>query len=158
MVNLGSATQLVGRDANLTGRGSFWKIAWDLAADRPFGGYGYMTFFDRNAFSPVWQIYDFAQNFFTPNFHNSSLDIVISFGLIGLALYLVVVLSSLWVVRNHSLAPATRMVLVALVMFFTISSTFDFQFLRHNSLPTILLFYVFFLARRDCRDHSALRE
>ncbi len=158
MVNLGSATQLVGRDANLTGRGSFWKLAWDLAAERPFGGYGYTTFFDRNAFSPVWRIYDFALDFFTPNFHNSSLDIVISFGLIGLALYLVLALSALFVVRNDSLAPATRMVLVGLMIFFTISSTFDFQFLRHNSLPTIMLFYVFFISRRDCRDHGALRN
>ncbi len=155
VINLGAITELLGRDANLTGRGSFWGLAWPLASERAFGGHGYTTFFDVGPFSPVWAIYKDAQYFFTPNFHNSSLDVVISFGVPGLFGYALMVICAACVVFNRTITPHARLLLLGMLVLFTISSCFDFQFMRHNGMPSLVLFYLMFLTGKRVRPEPA---
>lgn len=146
-IDLGPVTGLVGRSANLTGRTDFWALAPDYIAEHPWLGYGYGGFFQRDPYSQVWDLWSHSEYFFTPNFHNSALDVAILLGLIGLTAYLVILGVGLSVCNNLSLGPSAE-VLACILILFTASSATDFQFMRHNCLATVLLFYAYFVGGR----------
>ncbi len=98
-----------------------------------------------------------AQYFFTPNFHNSSLDVVISFGVPGLFGYALMVIGSACVVFNRTITAARRrLLLLGMLVLFTISSCFDFQFMRHNGMPSLVLFYLMFLTGKARQAGASL--
>jgi exopolysaccharide production protein ExoQ len=146
-LDLGSLYALVGRSANLTGRGDFWALAPGYIAEHPWFGYGYGGFFQRDPYSQVWDLWSYSEYFFTPNFHNSALDTTILLGLIGLGAYLAILVTSLWISANRSLGSSAD-ILACILILFTASSATDFQFMRHNCLATILLFYAFLVGGR----------
>lgn len=146
-VDLGSITGLVGRSSNLTGRGDFWGLAPGYIAKYPWTGYGYGGFFQRDPYSQVWDLWSYFQYFFTPNFHNSALDTLILLGYIGLAGYLMILGMGLLISSNRSLGSSAD-ILACILILFTASSATDFQFMRHNCLATVLLFYVFLVGGR----------
>ncbi|MCJ2033489.1 O-antigen ligase family protein [Methylobacterium sp. J-068] len=146
-IDLGSVTGLVGRSSTLTGRGDFWALAPGYIAKHPWIGFGYGGFFQRDAYSQVWDLWSYFEYFFTPNFHNSALDTLILLGYIGLAGYLIVLATGLWISANRSLGSSAD-ILACILILFTASSATDFQFMRHNCLATILLFYTFLVGGR----------
>ncbi|MBI1383818.1 MAG: hypothetical protein GC150_02775 [Rhizobiales bacterium] len=146
-IDLGGVPQLLGRDEGLTGRGDIWEAGKHFVAVRPIFGYGYYGFFDRDTFSPVWDLWGRSQYFFTPHFHNAAMDVTISLGILGLALYVVMLCFAFMVMLNETLAAPTRVVLALILLAFVISAAFDFTFMKHNNLATFLLFYTFFAAQ-----------
>lgn len=155
-VDLGPVTGLVGRSSNLTGRTDFWALALDYITTRPWFGYGYAGFFQRDPYSHVWDLWSHSEYFFTPNFHNSALDVTILLGVIGLSAYLVILAVGLSVCNNRSLGPSAE-ILACILILFTASSATDFQFMRHNCLATVLLFYAFFVGGRVYGQSAARR-
>lgn len=146
-IDIGAVSGLVGRSSNLTGRGDFWALAPGYIAEHPWTGYGYGGFFQRDPYSKVWDLWSYFEFFFTPNFHNSALDTLILLGWIGLAAYLAILATGLWISANRSMG-ASSDILACILILFTASSATDFQFMRHNCLATVLLFYVFLVGGR----------
>lgn len=146
-IDIGSITGLLGRSATLTGRTDFWDIAPDYILERPWFGYGYGGFFDRDPYSRAWDLWSRFEYFFTPNFHNSALDTTIMLGFVGLAAYLAILTAATFVFRNRSLGPSAG-TLACIIILFMASSATDFQFMRHNCLATVLMFYAFLVGRR----------
>ncbi|GJD75745.1 O-antigen ligase family protein [Methylobacterium goesingense] len=146
-IDVGGITELFGRSSNLTGRGDFWALAPGYIAKHPWVGYGYGGFFQRDPYSQVWDLWSYFEFFFTPNFHNSALDVLIVLGYLGLAAYIVILVVGLRVSANRSLGSSAD-ILGCILILFTASSATDFQFMRHNCLATILLFYAFLVGGR----------
>ena len=146
-VDASSVAQAFGRPPTLTGRTSFWSLAPDYIMERPFFGYGYAGFFDPDPYSRVWDLWAAAEWFFTPNFHNSALDVTIALGFVGLAAYLAVLLTASRVHGNRSLGRSAGL-LAAVIVLVAVGSATDFQLMRHNALPTVLLFYAFLAGGR----------
>jgi O-antigen ligase len=146
-LDIGFTAALVGRDEELTGRADIWASAPHFMATRPLLGYGYYGFFDTGPDSPARQLWDRSEWFKTPHFHNSALDTAISLGAIGLLLYVIVLSQALGVARSHAIALRERTLLGSLMLLLTISATFDFTFMRHNSFATTFLFFCLFSAR-----------
>lgn len=146
-IDAGTFAQLFGRAPTLTGRTSFWMMAPDFILERPWFGYGYGGFFDQNPYSRVWELWAAAEWFFTPNFHNSALDVTIALGVIGLTAYIAVVLQAGAVHANSTLGRSGD-VLAAVIVLLAASSATDFQLMRHNALPTVLMFYAFLVGGR----------
>nr|WP_283808684.1 O-antigen ligase family protein [Variibacter gotjawalensis] len=146
-VDIGSFAGLLGRTATLTGRTDFWEVAPSYILERPWFGYGYGGFFDRDPYSRVWDLWSRAEYFFTPNFHNSALDVTLLLGCVGLAAYVAILAGALSVFRNRTLG-RTADILACILILLTASSATDFQFMRHNCLATVLMFYAFLVAGR----------
>ncbi len=67
----------------LTGRLPLWEELWDAAAERPWLGYGYASFWNSRT------IQDYSERFawHIPHGHNAYLDLALNVGVVGLAFY-----------------------------------------------------------------------
>jgi exopolysaccharide production protein ExoQ len=86
--------RLVGRSADLTGRGPLWEQLERAIAERPLLGYGFQSFWqpesgwhDRIAASVGWVV---------PTAHNGWIDIWLSLGLLGLLPVALLIGRNLW--------------------------------------------------------------
>lgn len=76
---------LLGRDLTLTGRSEIWRLAWEKIQEQPLLGYGYGAFWSASS-GPVLDIW-YVTGWIVPNAHNGYLDLMLSFGVLGLPLY-----------------------------------------------------------------------
>jgi len=143
----GGTAEFVGRDSGLTGRAPIWAAGIEAFLKRPMLGYGYDGFFYPGDFSPVWDVWNAESYFKTPHFHNSGIEVAVSFGVVGLVVYGLILLVAFFVIGNATLSPKVRLGLVAALWLMTLSSAFDFTFLFHNSFGSIFLFYCFFASQ-----------
>ncbi len=84
-----NAYGLIGKDPTLNGRGPIWEAARGLIAARPWLGYGFQGFWlpgDR-AVEQIWA----NIGWHAPHAHNGLLELLIETGVVGLALYGVLV-------------------------------------------------------------------
>ena len=146
-INLGAVVELIGRDAGLTGRSEIWPLAIEYIQQRPLLGFGYYGFFDKDIFSPLWELYEHFKYFFTPHFHNSAIDTTISLGLVGLALYIAYLAMAYSIGANRTIELQTRRLVFGVLLILTITTCFDFTMMKHNSFATTFLFYSFFAAQ-----------
>jgi exopolysaccharide production protein ExoQ len=153
-VDIGSLAGLVGRDSGLTGRSQIWPAGIAAFLERPVLGYGYYGFFYPGDFSPVWNVWNTDPYFKTPHFHSTILDLAVSLGLVGLALYAFTLWVAFAAVCNKSLDMKTRQNILAMLSMMVLSSAFDFTIMFHNSFATIILFYCFFVSQTTYRDQS----
>jgi exopolysaccharide production protein ExoQ len=151
-VDIGSAAGLVGRDSGLTGRSQIWPAGITAFLERPILGFGYYGFFYPGDFSPVWTVWNADPYFKTPHFHNTVLDLAVSFGIVGLAVYAYTLWVAFAAIRNKSLDLETRQNIIALLSMMVLSSAFDFTMMFHNSFATIILFYCFFVSQTTYRS------
>jgi exopolysaccharide production protein ExoQ len=94
IANTSTIVEFLGRDMTLTGRIPLWIICGFLGLHRPWFGYGFNGFW-RGYDGPsaaVWKIVGWAP----PNAHNGFLDIWLSLGLVGLALFFLFFIPLLW--------------------------------------------------------------
>ncbi len=148
-IDIGQFAQLIGRDAGLTGRDEIWANGLLFIQKELVVGYGYYGFFDTDVFSPVWDLWEQFDFFLTPHFHNSGMDITISLGVIGLALYIFVVVQAFRILDNGSIVYPLRLILFLALLLFVMTSAFDFTLMKHNHFATFFLFYVFFTAQKS---------
>lgn len=150
-IDIGSAAGLVGRDSGLTGRSQIWPAGIAAFLERPVLGYGYYGFFHPGDFSPVWKVWNADPYFKTPHFHNSVLDLAVSLGICGLAVYAYTLLVAFATIWNKSLDIETRQNIIAVLAMMVLSSAFDFTLMFHNTFATIILFYCFFVSQTAYR-------
>ena len=81
----------LGRDNTLTGRTDIWPAAWDMIQERPWFGWGPGVWIQQNA-DPARYIGAEA-GFNVGHSHNTVLEVMLLWGVLGLVLYLGVVLA-----------------------------------------------------------------
>lgn len=135
---------VIGRDATFTGRSFLWEVAFERLKDYPFLGHGYYAFYDTDPYSSVWGLWERFRYWLADNFHNSFMDIVISLGLVGVA----VMIGTIWwagtVIGNLSIDAPSRICLGLMLCGFCIGSMMEFAIFHHNYVATFMLFYILF--------------
>ncbi|MEO0465973.1 MAG: O-antigen ligase [Pseudomonadota bacterium] len=77
--------ELIGKDPSLTGRTEIWSALGSAIADRPWLGYGYGAFWAEGSDPADWVRK--AVQWDAPTAHNGWLDVCLSVGLVGVALF-----------------------------------------------------------------------
>jgi O-antigen ligase len=78
---------LLGKDETLTGRTDIWAQLLDAIGEKPAFGYGYLAFWGLESEPRYWLAR--AVDWNAPSGHNGWLDLAISLGLVGVALYVI---------------------------------------------------------------------
>ena len=128
------ATQLLGRSSDLTGRTELWSFTLSMIAKRPLFGYGLSGFW-MGASDETIAIE--KQLHWTPIYaHNGFLEILVSLGLVGLMLFLVVFATGIKRVLNtpqlNPLAKSTWP--IAFFTFFLVHNMGECTIFVQNSL------------------------
>jgi O-antigen ligase len=128
------ATQMLGRSSDLTGRTELWSFTLNMIAKRPFLGYGLSGFW-MGASDETIAIE--KQLHWTPIYaHNGYLEILVSLGLVGLILFLVVfgtgIKRILSTTQLNSLSKGTWP--IAFFTFFLVHNMGECTILLQNSL------------------------
>jgi O-antigen ligase len=87
--NADTVLSAFGKDVTLTGRTDFWPLLLNKSWQRPWLGYGYLTFWYggwEGQPADIWR--QLKWGFEPPHAHNGFLEVLMSFGLVGLALFL----------------------------------------------------------------------
>jgi len=87
LVDSGSATGVLGRSSNFTGRTDIWSLVLSFISERPVLGYGYSGFWYGS--SPESSAVDQALGISVMYSHNGYLEVLLSLGAVGLLLTLV---------------------------------------------------------------------
>lgn len=90
----------IGKDETLTGRTDIWVELVGAIEQKPAVGYGYNAFWGLDSEPRYWLEKAVAWN--APSGHNSWLDLAISLGLVGVAIFAIDLASTLW--RSVSLS------------------------------------------------------
>lgn len=91
---------LIGKDETLTGRTDIWVELAAAIEQKPALGYGYLAFWGLDSEPRYWLEKAVAWN--APSGHNGWLDLAISLGLVGVAIFAIDVALTLW--RSVSLS------------------------------------------------------
>jgi O-antigen ligase len=139
-IALGGILRLMGRDPTFTGRTDLWAMGFDAFLHRPLLGYGFDAFWDDHSANGGAQIRAFV-GWATPNVHNSWLELALGIGLLGLALFAVVLIGTFIRAVILFRRRGTRIHgFVALFTLFLCFYSFDEHiFLVRNDILTILL-------------------
>lgn len=90
LFNSDAVLEALGRNATLTGRTTIWNVSMDLAAQRPWLGWGMW-----GAFSPASPIHD-ALTWAPAHAHNSWVDTLLTVGVIGTMLLIFTLAMAIW--------------------------------------------------------------
>jgi exopolysaccharide production protein ExoQ len=147
----------LGRSSDLTGRTDLWQAWPQFFYDRLLTGYGYSGFFVEGG--PAERLWDMAEYFHAPNFHNSFLDVGIQAGAPGLlSLVLIVVLG----LAGTCMAACTSGQPAALVMFglfldVCLFGSGEGALMAHNNFVTFCLLTIYFRSGVELRLRAASR-
>lgn len=144
----GEDVSLLGRNATFTGRSELWAEALPAIGERPWLGYGYYGFFSSDPYSPAWPFWERFTYFHTGTLHNSAMDVMASLGVVGLLLMNGICLAAAAVIFNKTIPEEIAALLLLLLTVYTLGSAMEFNIFHHNSVATVVLFYVFFCAGR----------
>ncbi|MCC5644075.1 O-antigen ligase family protein [Nostoc sp. CHAB 5824] len=127
----------VGKDTTLTGRAELWPAVLDMIAKRPWLGYGYGAFWDKNSESSI--VLQTVQ-WNAPNAHNGFLDLWLALGLIGVLVFLIGfvinLLRAIYLIRwNQTSENLWLLVYFTYIIFSNLTET---TLLEQNSLEWIL--------------------
>ncbi len=127
------ALEGVGKDATLTGRTVLWDFALDAIAERPWLGFGYMSYWDNANPAVPYLRYVVGQALWY--FHNSYLEVAVAFGIPGFLLIvgtLLVLLKRAVKVYGRSHDAAALFVCLFVVLMFVYSSSENPLMVNHG--------------------------
>jgi len=93
---------LLGKDETLTGRTDIWASLGEAIEKKPVLGYGYLAFWGLDSEPRYWL--ERAVDWNAPSGHNGWLDLAISLGVVGVAIYAIDLAITLWRAGRLSLA------------------------------------------------------
>lgn len=96
---------LLGKDETLTGRTEIWASLGDAIEKKPLLGYGYLAYWGVDSETRYWL--ERAVGWNAPSGHNGWLDLAVSLGLVGVAIYAIDLMLTLWRAARVSLASPT---------------------------------------------------
>jgi exopolysaccharide production protein ExoQ len=138
LINLGVILELLGRDTTLTGRTDIWLHVWQWIQQRPLVGYGYAAFFEAEETSSyvaaVW-------NWGVSSAHNGYLELLLTIGVVGLALVLMFIGSGLvrTAMASKRLDPTLIIVLLSLLVAYTSRAITESNLLDQTGITWILV-------------------
>jgi O-antigen ligase len=134
----------LGRSSDLTGRTILWQEWPQFFYERLLTGYGYSGFFVEGG--PAERLWNMAEYFQAPNFHNSFLDVGIQAGapgLLSLALIVSLGLAGTAVAACKSRQPAA-LVMFGLFLDLCLFGTGEGALMAHNNFVTFCLLTIYF--------------
>ncbi|MCL6751627.1 O-antigen ligase family protein [Nostoc sp. CCCryo 231-06] len=130
---LGSA----GKDTTLTGRAELWPAVFEMIAKRPWLGYGYGVFWDKNSESSI--VLQTVQ-WNAPNAHNGFLDLWLGLGLVGVLIFIsgfvINLLRAIYLIRWNQ--RYENLWLLVFLTYTILSNLTETTLLEQNSLEWIL--------------------
>lgn len=128
----GALLGLLGKDPTLTGRTDIWANLIDAISEKPTLGYGYLAFWGLDSEPRYWLAKAVAWN--APSGHNGWLDLAISMGLVGVAIYAVDVILTLWRAGKLSLTSPTGVFAVGFLIQFLLFAMSESIIIQQNSI------------------------
>jgi len=123
---------LVGKDATLTGRTDIWVQLVDAIEKKPALGYGYLAFWGLESEPRYWLAR--AVDWPAPSGHNGWLDLAISLGLVGVAIYVIDLALSLARAGRLSLASPSGVFALGFLAQFMLFAMSESIILAQNSI------------------------
>jgi exopolysaccharide production protein ExoQ len=138
LINPEVVFELLGRNTTLTGRTDIWLYVWQWIQQRPVIGYGYGAFFaaDEHA-AYVAAIFPWEPS----SAHNGYLELLLTIGPVGLALFLVFIGSGLvrTAMASTRLDPTLMLVLLPLLVGYTSRAITESSLLGHAGITWVLV-------------------
>ena len=123
---------LIGKDETLTGRTDIWVQLIDAIEQKPALGYGYLAFWGLDSEPRYWLAR--AVDWPAPSGHNGWLDLAISLGLIGVAIYVVDLALALARAGRLSLASPSGVFAIGFLAQFMLFAMSESIILAQNSI------------------------
>lgn len=156
LINLGPILDLLGKDSTLTGRTPLWQMAVAAIQERPLFGYGYAVFW--RGFNGITTLTPISM---TTHAHNGYLDLCLDVGFVGLFLFLVGFVYSVFRASSMFLraeTPAEKWPLIFLI-FLTAYNLTESNLMRSHAFLWIPYVWVYVsLALRAERAPNAAEE
>jgi exopolysaccharide production protein ExoQ len=133
---------MLGRESNLTGRTDFWPYLQQAIADRPVLGFGYNAFFESPVGNDYLAEYVVQAGGWTPyHAHNSFLQAELDAGYLGLAMLILLLVTSFWRAIAYFAREKSSIAVwpLAIILFLTSGSFTETYYLNYNSLEWIFL-------------------
>lgn len=138
-------TSIIGRDVTLSGRTNIWQFALEMAAAKPFLGYGYGVFW-LGPTSPGSLFWDTTLQF-ELSAHNGYLQCLLDIGMVGLLTTLVAVLKPL---RRAQMSSGVKRPYIGrsenfsewFLIFFLILNVAEIRFFDPTSVVTFVFAYI----------------
>ena len=129
--DLGTFTDLVGKDVTLTGRTVIWHLAIQLIEERPVWGYGYANEVIKNLLDVL-------------HAHNGYIQLAVDLGLVGCGLFLLLLLQTGWKCYEHAMASPGAMAAWPLVVFsvLVVKNVAEASNMGSNSVSWLLFVYL----------------
>jgi len=155
-----------GKDATLTGRTDIWAIVIEKIKQHPLLGYGYQGFWQpwRGDANPADGMIIVKTGYKPPHPHNGFLELGLDFGLVGLILFFLSLLTTLsQAVFYMSISEKAESVIpIVLLMYCVMANISDTQLLEPNH---IWLYYILAVVRlsidlkeQNTRSHHQYQE
>lgn len=123
---------LIGREPTLTGRTDIWAELTTAISDRPVLGYGYLAFWGPDSEPRYWL--QQAVHWNAPSGHNGWLDLAVSLGLIGAAVYALDAVLSGWRAARLAAASPAGVFAVGFLAQFMLVAMSESIILAQNSI------------------------
>lgn len=146
----------LGKTLTFSGRADLWPLLLDhYFSQRPFWGYGYQAFWSQYGY-----LISSVQKWDITHAHSGFIDLLLSLGLLGLLLYLIVYISSfLKTIKAMNLAsePVDFWPLQLLILILIVDFTIEATILSSSSLVWILFVSIVFSLRLHYKKIKLLR-
>jgi exopolysaccharide production protein ExoQ len=155
----GDLLELVGRDSTLSGRAQLWSLVMDAIWKRPVLGYGYEAFWQ--GFKGDSRGILESTGWLVPMAHNGYLDLWLSLGLVGVAVYVFVFMKSMrmalsYLRRNRKPIGAWP---VAYLSFFALHNSAESTLLTRTTFEFLVFVAISVsLQQSELRERSTQRE
>ncbi|HVY88032.1 MAG TPA: O-antigen ligase family protein [Hyphomonadaceae bacterium] len=123
---------VIGKDPTLTGRTDIWDQLFQAISRKPVLGYGYLAFWGPESEPRYWL--QQAVEWLAPNGHNGWIDLAISLGFVGFAIYALDVVLAGWRAARLSMVSPTGVFAIGFLAQFLLFSMSESIILAQNSI------------------------
>lgn len=149
---------------SLTGRAAIWPLLLEYAADHPWTGAGFGGFWQIGENSPIWLLTDSWVAHFAGHGHNGYLDLLVTIGIPGLVLAVLVMI--LWPIArlllSLSISKASRSLLLSVVIFCTVHNLSESSLLNGSAAVQVILVIavalIYYQSNNSAGAHHLLRS
>jgi O-antigen ligase len=127
---------VLGKDETLTGRTDIWVELLRAIEQKPALGYGYLAFWGLDSEPRYWL--ERAVDWNAPSGHNGWLDLAISLGVVGIAIYTIDLAITLWRASRLSMASPAGVFALGFLAQFLLFATSESIIAAQNSRMVVI--------------------